>query len=379
MSGPSSGPDVHVLVYTDAEVVGGAEMTMAKVLGGLPPRFTVTVVAIDGVSGDSVPRWIADHRPGTEFRQLPRIDGAKDVRGMWAHRRLYAELAPDVMHFNLSLMPSCQWALATALTRRTPVLVVENSPMGSWSKPSNLLKRVTSKRAQAHVAVGERTARMIEESAGLPAGSVGTLYHGVPEVARDIPREPHDGPIIVNVARHDLVKGIDVLLHAMTHLPDDVALVQIGGGPSTDELVALRRELGLEHRVEFRDLPWEQRAADQLAGFDLFVLPSRIEGLPVTIMEAMLAGRAIVSTDVGSVREQITDGETGLIVAPEDPEALAAAIAELLADPDRRAEMGRRNRETAERLFTVEATVERYVTLYDGLVANTGRPLPSTR
>jgi glycosyltransferase involved in cell wall biosynthesis len=223
--------------------------------------------------------------------------------------------------------------------------------------------------------VGERTARIIEETGGLRPGSVGTMYHGVADVPTDVPREPHDGPVIVNVARHDPVKGIDVLLEAMTHLPDDVHLVQIGGGLETAQLLARRDELGLADRVEFRELPWDQRAADQIAGFDLFVLPSRVEGLPVTIMEAMLAGRAIVSTDVGSIREQITDGETGLIVPVEDPKALAEAISELLADPERRAEMGRRNREKAERMFTVDATVERYVQLYDRLTG----ALPSNR
>ena len=375
----------RVVVYFDAENSGGAEMTLSQVISGLPERFELTVVATERpVNGDAIARWVASHRPGTPFQMIDPIDGARDLRNMWAHRQVFRDLDPHIIHFNLFAMSACQWPIAVAETLPgVKVLVVENSPMRAWSRQSNRLKKVTSRFAEAQVAVGDRTARIIEESGGLRPGSIGTMYHGVAEVARDIPREPFDGPVLVNVARHDPVKGIDVLLEAMALLPDEVSLVQIGSGleQHTADLVAQRTELGLDDRVEFREVPWDQRAADQIAGFDLFVLPSRVEGLPVTIMEAMLAGRAIVSTEVGSIREQITDGETGLIVPVEDPKALAAAISELLADPDRRAEMGRRNREKAERMFTVEATVDRYVTLYDRLTARIGGggPVPSTR
>ena len=187
----------------------------------------------------------------------------------------------------------------------------------------------------------------------------------------------------MNVARHDPVKGLDVLLRAMSSIPDNVRLVQVGGGTETESLLALRDELGLGDRVEFRDLPWDQRAADLLAGFDLFVLSSRVEGLPVTIMEAMLAGRAVVATDVGSVREEVIDGETGRVVAPDDADALAAADhrAGGRRCPPRRD--GSPGREIAEEMFTVDATVDRYVALFDRVLAAPVRvsadPVPAGR
>jgi glycosyltransferase involved in cell wall biosynthesis len=149
-----------------------------------------------------------------------------------------------------------------------------------------------------------------------------------------------------------------------------VKLVQIGGGEESESLVEMRDRLKLGERVEFRDLPWGQRAADRLASFDLFVLPSRNEGFPVTIMEAMLAGLPVVTTDVGSVREAVIDGETGLIVPPEDPAALAAAISTLVDDPDRRVAMGRRARAIAVERFTLSATVDRYMAVYERVLAD---------
>jgi glycosyltransferase involved in cell wall biosynthesis len=356
---------IKVLVYTDARYRGGSEMTLAQVLAALPDRIQVTVAGVV----PEVVDWLAAHRPGAAVEHLPPIEGRTDLGPMIAHARRFRRVAPDIVHFNLGSVSSSQWAVFIAVVKgRYRTLAVENSPVGAWSSMSATLKRFTSPRLSAHVAVGEATARTVEDVVKLKAGSVGTLYHGVPDVARDLPREAHDGPVILNIARHQHVKGVDVLVQAMALLPADVKLVQVGRGEETDRLLALRDELGLGDRVEFRDLPWDVRAADVIAGFDLFVLPSRNEGLPVTVMEAMLAGVAIVATDVGAIREELADGESGRIAPPEDPAALAKAIGELLADDAARVAMGRRAREVALERFTVEATVARYCELYDRLV-----------
>lgn len=349
---------MRLAVYSDARERGGAEVTLCYLLAALPSWIELSVV---GVNGDVVD-WLASQRPGTTTTVLPHIESRNDIAAMRAHAAAFRRLRPDLIQFNLSMSSSCQWAVFVASISRYRTMLVENSSMGTWSSTSKWLKRFNSLRSSAHVAVGETTARLIEADAGLGHGAVSTLYHGVPDV------EQHEhaagtGTRIINVARHDPVKGIDVLINAMVELPE-VQLTQIGGGPETEDLVALADRLGVADRVDFADLPWDERAGDVIGTFDLFVLPSRIEGLPVTIMEAMLAGVPVVATDVGSVHEEITPGSTGLIVEPEDPAALAAAITELLADGGRRVTMGAAARAVALERFTVEATVSRYVQLY---------------
>ena len=103
--------------------------------------------------------------------------------------------------------------------------------------------------------------------------------------------------------------------------------------------------------------------------YDALVLPSRLEGFPVTIAEAMLAGLPVVATDVGSVAEAVVPGETGWIVPPEDPAALAAAIGELVADLPGAAAMGRRARELGEERFRIDATAAAYVEMYRRILA----------
>jgi len=91
--------------------------------------------------------------------------------------------------------------------------------------------------------------------------------------------------------------------------------------------------------------------------------------MPLSAIEAMLAGRPVVATDVGSVSELVEEGVTGLLVPPNDPEALAGAIRTLLEDPDKRERMGARGREIAREHFTAEAMAQRFESLYDELLA----------
>ncbi len=351
----------HLAVYSDAPTLGGAEVNLSRVLGALPDPIHVTVVGVD----DDVVDWLARHRPGTDRLVLPAVVDKRDVRGLLRHRAMFRRLAPDLLQFNLSTASSCQWAILAASTiPGLRLVVIENSPMGVWSSTSGRLKRATAKRLAAHVAVGDRTGRLIEASSGLPADSIETIYHGVPDVRRE-PAERPEEPTLLTVARHDPVKGVDVLLDAFADVPAPTRLVLIGDGAETEALHRQCTELDLDDRVEFRPMPWDGvRVADVMWNFDGLVLPSRLEGFPVTIAEAMLAGLPVVATDVGSVREAVEPGRTGWIVPPEDPAALAAAMVELVDDLDRARSYGETARLRAEQRFTIEATIDAYLALY---------------
>lgn len=367
MTGTAAGR-THLLVVTDADQRGGAEVNLSRVLAALPPSIDVTLVGPDARVLD----WLAGHRAGTRTEVLAAVRKKTDVRGMRAHRALFVRLRPDIVQFNLSTASSCQWAIAVACTvPGLRCIAVENSPMAVWSSTSGRLKRLTAPRLAAHVAVGERTARLIEDTSGLPAGSIATLYHGLPDVRHEPTARP-DGPTMVTVARHDPVKGVDVLLEAAARTSGDVHFVVIGDGPESDRLHALATRLGLDDRVEFRVMAWNEPASDVMWAFDALVLPSRLEGFPVTIMEAMLAGLPVVATDVGSVREAIEEGVTGWIVPPEDPAALAAAIDAVAADLPAARRMGAAARAVALDRFSVDRTVAGFVGLYEQAL---GRPV----
>lgn len=140
---------------------------------------------------------------------------------------------------------------------------------------------------------------------------------------------PAQARIVGAAGRLEPVKGQDVLVQAMTQVPDAL-LVLIGKGSEQAALEAETARLGLSDRVRFlghrSDMPALYPA------FDLVCLPSRNEGLPLSVLEAQACGIPVVATDVGSVREGICP-DTGCVVPPEDPQAMAAAIVRMLARP----------------------------------------------
>jgi glycosyltransferase involved in cell wall biosynthesis len=136
------------------------------------------------------------------------------------------------------------------------------------------------------------------------------------------------------LARYAPEKGLDILVRATALLPSDVLEVADchGEGPERDRLVGLAAALGVSERVAF--LPWCSDVPERLTGHDVLVLPSRSEGMPYAVLEAMAAGTPVVATDVHGTAEALDGGRCGLLVRQDDPEALAAALVDVHRDPD---------------------------------------------
>ena len=169
-----------------------------------------------------------------------------------------------------------------------------------------------------------------------------------------------DGPLVVCVGRLSRQKGQDVLLDAWPTVQARVAgaqLVLVGEGPDGKEL---RRRAG--HGVR---LVGHRKDVDEwLAAADVVALPSRWEGMSLGMLEAMARGRSIVATDVPGALEALGD-EAGAVVPPEDPVALADAIATRLLDPGRAAAEGRRARQRAEQAYDIDTTTARIAEAYE--------------
>ena len=135
------------------------------------------------------------------------------------------------------------------------------------------------------------------------------------------------------------------------------------------------RELGLSGQVDL--LGQRRDVRELLAGSDVFVLASRSEALPISILEAMAAGVPVVASAVGGVAELVVDGVTGFIVPPGDPDALSDALARLLADSRLRRQMGAAGRARAEALFDLPSLHQAHLELYARELAVHGLPVPA--
>ena len=176
---------------------------------------------------------------------------------------------------------------------------------------------------------------------------------------------PPDGQLVAVVARLEPQKGIAVLLEAAARLAmtfPRLHVVVMGDGSLRSQLESQARHLGLAGRVVFKgSVP---RAASYLPAFDAFCLPSSDEALPLAVLEAMAAGCAVVATRVGGVPEVVRDGVDGLLVEPEDPEALAGALRHLLGSPSALAEMRRAARRRYETSFTSRHMASKTLAVY---------------
>lgn len=185
-----------------------------------------------------------------------------------------------------------------------------------------------------------------------------------------------DGPAAACVTVLRRQKGVDVFLRSVPRIlaaVPDARLAVVGQGPEAEPLRALAAQLGLGDRVRFFD--FKAPAARQLADLDVFVLPSRWEAFPISVLEAMACGVPQVATDVGGTGEAVQEGVTGRLCPPDDPEALAAAVIDLLRSPERRTAMSAASRALHAERFTVERMVAATAALYRQVLSDrAGRP-----
>ena len=289
-----------------------------------------------------------------------------DAGAVRAHRRALKQSRPELCIVNLRTpYAALHGTVAALLVPRLRVVAVEHSSLPSRSRAARLLKRITSRRLAAHIAVSERTAGTIAADAGPPSGRITIVPNGVPEPAGGTTELGLRSPVVGAVGRLDHLKGFDVLIDALAELPGVTAVIA-GDGPAREALVQRARERSVADR--FRVLGWQQEIGPFVRSLDVFVLPSRLEGMSLALLEAMAARAAVVATDVGGTREAIASGETGLLVPPDDAPALAAAVRQLLDNEHLRERIGARAREVWLARFTEQRMQESYVDILTGLV-----------
>jgi glycosyltransferase involved in cell wall biosynthesis len=158
---------------------------------------------------------------------------------------------------------------------------------------------------------------------------------------------PEEEAVVAYVGSLEALKGVDVLVEAMTRFDEAPLLTIVGDGSERENLERQVSAAGLGDRVRFHGWVDLEAVPTHLAAADVLVLPTMSEGFPNVVLEAMAAGLPVVATNVLGIPEIVTDGENGILVPPRDPRALHEAMATLLADANLRERIGAANREVA--------------------------------
>jgi glycosyltransferase involved in cell wall biosynthesis len=373
-----SGRPRIVLLVTLAEA-GGAQTYTAALLPALVGRFDVTVAA----HGDGPLRRAAIDTGArfVDLRHVRRpIAPGRDLRGLHELRALFRRLRPHIVHANSSKAGILGRLAASLAGVPVRIFTVHGWAFGAHEGVSATVYRVADRAVRplttAFVCVAERDRQLGLAARTCSASTTFVIPNGV-----DVPDSPPVRPAgtrprIVSVGRLQAPKDPLTSVRALAELPrGSFEAVVVGDGPDRPVLAAEIRRLGLEQAVELAGTRDDVHRCLEAA--HVFVLSSRSEGLPLSILEAMAAGLPVVASDVGGVAEVVEDGVTGLLVPPGDPRALAGALRAVLADPALRQRLGESGWERARSRFGLAAFQRAHVELYERELARSGLPLPS--
>lgn len=275
---------------------------------------------------------------------------------------------------NLMLIPA-------AVLARVPVILGSHRQLGTCFRGSQLLAQDIAFRLCTHIVCNSRAAAESLIHRAVPERKITVIPNGLaPEAfavtATAFPRQPDTLRVGMIARMNNPVKNYPGLLRAAARLLPkfpNLDFLLAGDGPLRPELERQARELGLASHVRFlgdrRDVP------GLLASLDVVVSSSLSESLSNSIIEAMAAGLPVVATRVGGNPELVRDGETGLLVPPDDDEALASALERLLTHSDLRSAFGSKAREFALKHFSAASVARQYEELYLRLLHERGKCL----
>lgn len=358
---------------------GGAERVVYELATGLDPkRFLQVVVSLKPADGQ-----IAEELAGSGVRVLSVGMRTKlDFFALWRLERILKEEAVQMLHTHL-FHADILGRLAAAKAGVRAVISTAHVVEGRFRPWRHWVERATSHLVDAEVCVSEAVRRYMLEHGCMPVEKLRVIWNGVdparfagPFDRASIRRSlgiRGDEPLLLSVGRLRRQKGHDIALRAFAIISGrmpSARLLVAGDGPERKRLERLVRRLGLEGRACFigqrRDVP------ELLAAADCVLMPSRYEGFGLAVAEAMAAGRPVVASRVDSLMELIEDGVSGLLVEPEDPQALAEGALKVLGSSSLAQSLGARGKARVVERFTLQAMLKAHEELYEMLAIAKG-------
>ncbi len=376
---------MHVLHVIEA-TIGGTRRHVVDATRGLAKRgVRVSLVA----SALREPRFRADLQAlandGVEVFELPMVRALRpwtDVGHLAALRKLLQRQRPDIVHTHSSkagaLGRLASWSSGVGARVHTPhtfAFLFGAMFSGSSRTLFKVIEKELARHTERFIAVSDDEAGTFESAGFIPAAKVRVVPNGVDprrwNAARALPRTklglPDGVPCAAVVGLLNVAKGQDLALRALA-LPgmESLHLVLVGSGETEGELRELARSLGVESRAHF--LGWRDDVPEVLASVDVLLLPSRWEGMPYIVLEAMAAGKPVVATRVDGARSIVAAAQCGRLCDVESEGALAASLREVLALPEsERRKLGESGRRAVKERYTLEHMVDGLVKVYGEL------------
>lgn len=294
--------------------------------------------------------------PGRELSRLRSIEKYLEI--------VMKEFQPDIVHLNACV----GWhALIFLLFQKKfpiPRVVTIHAPFFYGNASNPLLEQISLCADQICCVsnwVLNETIKLIPSS----KGKMRCIHNGLS--MPELPSSPlcFSPPTFILIGRLTLEKGFDMAIRAFALLKEKTAkLLIVGDGEERKFMEELVETLGLQSSVHFTGVLTKDEIPSWINQATIVLVPSYFESFGLVALEAMQMGRPVIASAVGGLQEIIVHGETGLLVPPRDPEALALAMEELLANPEETMKMGAKGKERALKVFTLHQNVDQYEQIY---------------
>ena len=358
---------LHVIARLN---VGGTARYITQLANELPKYGIETFVATGFVQGAEVEDESAQSIDLIRIKSMGRsINPIKDHFARKQLDKIIAEVKPDIIHthtFKAGYVTRIKKQSIPVIHTFHGHLLDDPEFSGFKSKVIIKLERILAKKSSKLVTVGRRVSEeLLEQRIGhrtqfvnIPPGVVAVDITPKEQALKNLNLEDDGKPLVGWIARVTGVKNPMRALEVADALPD-TRFVMVGGGDLLDQVKAAAP-------ANVSVIGWAE-AADLFGATDIILSTSENEGMPVALIEAQLAGKPVVATDVGSVSEVILNHETG-IVTNKNAGSLASAVESLVLDKTTREEMGRLAIARAQALFSVDRMINAHIELYKSIV-----------
>jgi glycosyltransferase involved in cell wall biosynthesis len=351
---------IRLTFVADTHEHGGAETYLVGLASGLPDNYVLSLVATKPVPPTLAAPIIAR---GGHVLVTDAVAGKADLSGLRGTAGALRASDPDLVHVNLNSIANNRHAIAIAASR-WPTLATLHLGSEMTSAAHRIILPMIFGRLDRLIAVSQEIASQLHDELRISESRLRVIANGVPETSAVTLREAPKPLRVGGLGRLTRQKGFDVLIEAVARLHADGVPIEavIGGdGPELEPLA--RAAEGLP--VHFPG--WSNDTTRFLSQLDVFCLSSRWEGLPFSLLEAMMLGLPCVTTTVGDV-PAATAG-VGVLVGPEDPAALARELRALSGSYARRRALGTAAHERARTHFSVGQMVQSTMSVYDELLS----------
>jgi len=361
----------RVLLLVTLSEWGGAQHVVYLLAKHLSDEYEITVACAPG--GELIAKLQAEKVCVVEIPSLRRNPHPwHDLRALGQLYRLMQRERFDIVHAHSTKAGLLGRLVAKLAGVRTVIFTAHGWAFTEgrrlWKRQFlALVERLAARFSEKIICVSEHDRQLALQFNVARPEQLTVIYNGFPpfEQANGAAVRQELGlgasPVLTFVGRLAPPKDPLTLLEALRILPD-CQLICVGDGPLRSETERFAAQHNLRDRVFFMGTRMD--VPEILAASDIFVLASRWEGLPLSIIEAMLSGLSVVATSVGGVRELVEEGVTGLLVPPGDACSLAEALRKLLEDKSLRRQMGEAGRRRALERFTLERMIEEHRALY---------------